>query len=402
MDKNEDVARKLAYHTSKLSGYLEHIKKKSDAEQGDNLAMAIYGLHSIQERVSRWDSLGRFKKASLASDHAADEITSVVFSPDRKVLASASWNDTVQLWDGRTGARLGNPLTRHTDSITSVVFSPDSEVLASASSDNTVRLWNVRAGAQLGEPLTGHTDSVTSVVFSLDGKILASASEDNRAQLWDTRSGARMGDPLAGYTGSIKSVFNSPNRTVLTSKSADGTIRPLDTLTYQISAGILSILIAHHITFKSNWILCGSKRLLWLPVHYRSLEQDPTLEIHLAYNRLALVFHGKLSIIDVSESSTFWESSILSFDIPLNLVLLDIHTYLGGIDYLVLRRYGVFRVRLGFEAVEVVNGSLEFLLKALGQSGLRKDTPTGDDAAAEASNSDQYTVGPSSLLEGRR
>jgi hypothetical protein len=76
-------------------------------------------------------------------------------------------------------------LTGHTDSVEDVAFSPDGELLASASWDGTVRLWEVASGQQRGEPLTGHTDSVVGVAFSPDGKLLASASSDGTVRLWN-------------------------------------------------------------------------------------------------------------------------------------------------------------------------------------------------------------------------
>jgi WD40 repeat protein len=58
-------------------------------------------------------------------------------------------------------------------------------VLASASADQTVRLWDVATRQALGEPLRGHSDHVVSVTFSPDGKMLASASWDQTVWLWD-------------------------------------------------------------------------------------------------------------------------------------------------------------------------------------------------------------------------
>ncbi|KAG8926216.1 hypothetical protein FRC01_009204, partial [Tulasnella sp. 417] len=76
MDKNEDVAKELAHHTSKLASYIEHFKKKSDMGNGDELAIHFDSLHQelecVQKKVSEWNSTGRLKKAFLSSDHAEE------------------------------------------------------------------------------------------------------------------------------------------------------------------------------------------------------------------------------------------------------------------------------------------------------------------------------------------
>ena len=105
-----------------------------------------------------------------------DNVWSVAFRPNGVMLASASWDQTVRLWNTNTG-RLQRTLTGHTNEVLSVVFSPDGQPLASASWNRTIRLWNPNNG-QVKRTLTEHTRGVTSVVFSPDGKTLASGSRD--------------------------------------------------------------------------------------------------------------------------------------------------------------------------------------------------------------------------------
>ena len=64
-----------------------------------------------------------------------------------------------------------------------VAFSPDGRMLASASSDSTVRMWEAAAGQPI-RTLEGHTAPVLSVAFSPDGRLLASGSADGTARLW--------------------------------------------------------------------------------------------------------------------------------------------------------------------------------------------------------------------------
>ncbi|KIO01524.1 hypothetical protein M404DRAFT_149834, partial [Pisolithus tinctorius Marx 270] len=90
-------------------------------------------------------------------------------------------------------------LQGHTGFVTSVAFSPDGNRIVTGSEDNTVRVWDAKSGDQIGNPLEGHTWGVTSVAFSPDGNRIVSGSQDNTVRVWDAKSGDQIGSPLKGH-----------------------------------------------------------------------------------------------------------------------------------------------------------------------------------------------------------
>lgn len=132
---------------------------------------------SEDQTVRLWNQEGK-TVALLEHDHL---VRRVAFSPDGQLIATVGYADTIQLWK-RTGEHL-RTLKGHREFVLSVDFSPDGKTLASAGVAQTIKLWSL-AGQEI-QTIKGHTAAILEIHFSPDGKTLASAADDNTVRLWD-------------------------------------------------------------------------------------------------------------------------------------------------------------------------------------------------------------------------
>lgn len=109
-------------------------------------------------------------------------VNQVAFSPDGRWFASASFDKSVRLWDGRTG-RYVHAFRGHVGDVYQLCWSADSRLIVSASKDSTVKCWNV-VSRKLQEDLPGHADEVYAVDWSLNGARVATGSKDRILKLW--------------------------------------------------------------------------------------------------------------------------------------------------------------------------------------------------------------------------
>jgi len=142
-----------------------------------------------------------------------DTIGRIAWSPDGRMLASPSWDETIGLWDTETGECL-RTLEGHSGRVYCVAFAPASRTLVSGSADSTIKLWEADSGKLL-RTFKGHQGLVLSVAFDPTGKTLASGSTNGEVKVWDVAS-SKLQRTLGLHTQVVNSVaFDSQGRTLV-------------------------------------------------------------------------------------------------------------------------------------------------------------------------------------------
>lgn len=131
--------------------------------------------------LSLWDPSKTNKPLARLTGHQA-AVNHVVFSPDGRWLASASFDKSIKLWNARTGAFVAT-LRGHVGRVYQVAWSADSRLLLSSSQDSTLKVWDVRTRTRK-EDLPGHYDEVYAVDWSADGARAASGGKDKLLKIW--------------------------------------------------------------------------------------------------------------------------------------------------------------------------------------------------------------------------
>jgi eukaryotic-like serine/threonine-protein kinase len=149
-------------------------------------------------------------------------VNAVVWSPDGKLIASASDDKFVQVFDESTGKRM-LIYSGHTEEVATVAWSPNGKLIASGSQDGTVQVWGAADGKRV-ITYKGHQDRVNAVSWSKEGQMLASGSEDKTVQVWNAISGV-LAFNFLGHTAGVLCVGWQPDSSSVASGSWDGTLR---------------------------------------------------------------------------------------------------------------------------------------------------------------------------------
>jgi len=190
-------------------------------------------------QAERADALKTFKAEELAS---ADELAGKA----EKALAAENTQAALRLagearWQvpfvqaglpAKVSRVLGAVRMRHGDRVNALTYSPDGTLLASASRDGTVRLWNVGNGREVlayrghentqslrDEKETGDPMRVPSVAFSQDGLWVASCG-GGEIHVWETKTGKKL-HTLKGHKKDVVGVAFAKNKNLLASAGDD-------------------------------------------------------------------------------------------------------------------------------------------------------------------------------------
>ncbi|HSH77747.1 MAG TPA: protein kinase, partial [Herpetosiphonaceae bacterium] len=157
-------------------------------------------------------------------------VNGVAFSPDGRYVLTGSQDKTAALWDANTGLEVRR-FTGHGKAIWDVAFSPDGKYALTGSFDKTAQLWDAQTGQAI-RTFEGHTDEVYGVAFSPDGRNVVTSSRDQTTRLWDAETGQTI-HVFAGHTEQVRSVAFSPDGLNILTGSHDKTARLWDTQTGQ-------------------------------------------------------------------------------------------------------------------------------------------------------------------------
>src|SRR6185369_16856493 len=136
------------------------------------------------------------------------------FSPDGASIATACQDQTVQLWNGKTGERVGMPLT-HESAVGFIVFSPDGRLLGSATAKDVARIWDVAQRRECVKSEHVGNNSFEPIAFSPDNQKIVIAS-GSALRVWNAHSFEELPFSLLKSGGDIQDVaFSADSKSIV-------------------------------------------------------------------------------------------------------------------------------------------------------------------------------------------
>jgi WD40 repeat protein/beta-lactamase regulating signal transducer with metallopeptidase domain len=192
--------------------------------------LALGEMHESGARIVVWDLASDKPRCTLETP--SRWVHDGAFSPDGQLFA-ATTNGLIDVWDLRTGKRFSAPFIGHHSNVDSIACIGHGGLLATASGDDTLRLWEARTGRQktsipCRHSIGGLVGFERGLAVSPDGKLLASfsAGKNNSVRVWDVDTGMQVHE-LAGRTkiAEVRCLGFSADGKRLAGASDDGKVR---------------------------------------------------------------------------------------------------------------------------------------------------------------------------------
>jgi WD40 repeat protein len=189
---------------------------------------------SSDQTIKAWDSTGN----AITTLKQTKEINSISLSADDKLLASASADGIIKIWDTSNWGEL-RTLSNSGKAVFALAFSNDGKFLASGGADNSVKLWETGSW-QTSRTFNDLNSAVYSLAFSPDNKLVAAGNSEGVIKLLETDNGSTR-TTLIGATGNVNGLNFSDDGKWLSSAHDDGSLRIWATATGQLTATALTL-----------------------------------------------------------------------------------------------------------------------------------------------------------------
>jgi WD40 repeat protein/tRNA A-37 threonylcarbamoyl transferase component Bud32 len=187
---------------------------------------AVLAVASHDFGIDLWDVTGKRRKLHLAGPELlSDWYDCLSFSADGESLAAGNLQGRVELWDAKTG-RHDTTFYPSVLSVYCIAFSADGQFLAAAGNGEKIDIWDLKSRTDRRPAHSLHVPGspVRSLGFHPREPVLATATDDRVVKLWNLKNG-RETMTLRGHTEPVSSLLFTPDGQRLVTAGGDGAIK---------------------------------------------------------------------------------------------------------------------------------------------------------------------------------